>query len=131
MSSPERPWTRAKSMRTELPSRLVGRSPDLIIRLMVETLTASISAATGIGASIGGRLAHIASTASGDASQILDKVRFAPDRDEVLPESSDLLGQVAKVLLENPWVTRVRVEGHTDDQRRLLLPVRDNGPPPG
>ncbi len=51
-----------------------------------------------------------------DRIAILDQVHFGRDQDVILPESFDLLVQVAKVLADNPWVTKVRVEGHTDSK---------------
>jgi outer membrane protein OmpA-like peptidoglycan-associated protein len=51
-----------------------------------------------------------------DRIAILEQVHFANDRDVILPESFELLGQVARVLAENPWVSKVRVEGHTDSK---------------
>ena len=47
---------------------------------------------------------------------ILEQVHFATDRDVILQESFELLNQVARVLRENPQLTRVRVEGHTDSK---------------
>jgi outer membrane protein OmpA-like peptidoglycan-associated protein len=51
-----------------------------------------------------------------DRIALLEQVHFANDRDTILPESLELLAQVAKVLVENPWVLKVRVEGHTDSK---------------
>jgi len=51
-----------------------------------------------------------------DRILILEQVHFATGRDVILKSSFDLLNQVASVLLANPRVTKVRVEGHTDDQ---------------
>ncbi len=47
---------------------------------------------------------------------ILDKVYFAKAEDVILPQSFDLLKQVASVLRANPRIELLRVEGHTDDQ---------------
>jgi len=52
---------------------------------------------------------------SGDSIVILEKVYFATGRDRVLRRSKPVLAAVAKVLEENPSITKVRVEGHTDD----------------
>jgi outer membrane protein OmpA-like peptidoglycan-associated protein len=52
---------------------------------------------------------------SGDSIVILEKVFFATGKDKVLRRSQPVLRAVAKVLSDNPEVTRVRVEGHTDD----------------
>lgn len=46
--------------------------------------------------------------------QIEEKIHFATDSDEILPESFDVLDQVAAILTEWPDIRRVRVEGHTD-----------------
>jgi outer membrane protein OmpA-like peptidoglycan-associated protein len=46
---------------------------------------------------------------------IRDKVQFAFGSAEILAASHDLLRQVAQVMIENPQVTLVQVEGHTDD----------------
>ncbi len=51
-----------------------------------------------------------------DRIAILEQVRFANDRDTILADSFEVLAQVAKVLVENPWVMKVRVEGHTDSK---------------
>ncbi|WP_257461735.1 OmpA family protein [Archangium lipolyticum] len=47
---------------------------------------------------------------------ILEKVYFATNKDVVLPRSFPLLQQVASVLRANPQLTKVRIEGHTDNQ---------------
>jgi len=46
--------------------------------------------------------------------RIEEKIHFATDSDEILPQSFDVLGQVAAILAEWPNIKRVRVEGHTD-----------------
>jgi OmpA-OmpF porin, OOP family len=51
-----------------------------------------------------------------DKIEILQQPRFAFDRAAVLPESAELLRQVAQVLREHPEITKVRIEGHTDDR---------------
>ncbi|MCO4772184.1 MAG: OmpA family protein, partial [Deltaproteobacteria bacterium] len=51
----------------------------------------------------------------GDAIVILERVYFATGRDRVLRRSTPVLRAVAKVLEENEGISKVRVEGHTDD----------------
>ncbi len=43
-------------------------------------------------------------------------VFFATNKDVILPQSFPILELVAQTFKENPWVKRVRVEGHTDDK---------------
>lgn len=50
----------------------------------------------------------------GDQIVILDQVHFATDKDIILPESTPVLQEVAKVLIDNPEIREVRIEGHTD-----------------
>ena len=45
---------------------------------------------------------------------ILKKVFFAYDKDIIKPESYGILDEVAKVLVDNPWISKIRVDGHTD-----------------
>jgi len=45
---------------------------------------------------------------------ILEKVYFQTNKAVILKRSHQLLAQVASVLKKNPWVLKVRVEGHTD-----------------
>jgi uncharacterized repeat protein (TIGR01451 family) len=47
---------------------------------------------------------------------ILEKVYFATGKEVILARSFPLLKQVGQVLHANPQLTRVRVEGHTDNQ---------------
>jgi len=47
--------------------------------------------------------------------EILEKVQFETGSAEIKPESFGLLDEVAKVLIANPDITKVRVEGHTDN----------------
>ena len=47
---------------------------------------------------------------------ILDKVFFAFNKATILPESFQLLDDVAAVIAAHPEVGRVQVEGHTDDK---------------
>jgi outer membrane protein OmpA-like peptidoglycan-associated protein len=49
-----------------------------------------------------------------DAIVILQKVFFAVDKDIIKKQSFAILNEVAQVLRENPWITGVRVDGHTD-----------------
>lgn len=46
--------------------------------------------------------------------QIKEKVQFKLGSAELLPESFPLLDEVAQVLIDNPQIERVQVEGHTD-----------------
>ncbi|WP_224245435.1 Ig-like domain-containing protein [Hyalangium gracile] len=52
----------------------------------------------------------------GRSIMILEKVYFATNKDVVLARSFPLLQQVGQVLRANPQITKVRVEGHTDDR---------------
>jgi outer membrane protein OmpA-like peptidoglycan-associated protein len=47
---------------------------------------------------------------------ILDRVLFDLDLATIMKESDSILAAVAKVLQDNPQITRVRVEGYTDSQ---------------
>lgn len=47
---------------------------------------------------------------------IMRQVQFATDSAEILPESTPLLTAVADVLLRNPEITRVEIQGHTDNR---------------
>jgi outer membrane protein OmpA-like peptidoglycan-associated protein len=51
-----------------------------------------------------------------DEIKISKQVQFKFDSDEILPESDLLLGAIVGVLTEHPEITRVRIEGHTDDR---------------
>jgi outer membrane protein OmpA-like peptidoglycan-associated protein len=53
---------------------------------------------------------------SGSRIRILDRVQFATDRDTLHRVSIPILRNVAEVLSANPAVTRIRVEGHTDNR---------------
>jgi outer membrane protein OmpA-like peptidoglycan-associated protein len=46
---------------------------------------------------------------------ILDKVFFFYASDRIKYKSKGLLKDVATVLTDNPWIKKVRIEGHTDD----------------
>ena len=48
--------------------------------------------------------------------EILDKVFFETNKATIKPVSYAILNEVALVLVRNPNLRRVRVEGHTDDQ---------------
>jgi OOP family OmpA-OmpF porin len=47
---------------------------------------------------------------------ILDQVLFETGRDKIKPESDGLVAQVAGVLKEHPEITRVEIQGHTDNK---------------
>jgi outer membrane protein OmpA-like peptidoglycan-associated protein len=47
---------------------------------------------------------------------ILEQVRFRTASDVILPESAELLAQVAAVLREHPELTQIEVQGHTDNR---------------
>lgn len=47
-----------------------------------------------------------------NAIVIHEKVQFEWDKAVILPASHDLLGQVAKVIVANPHIKKLRVEGH-------------------
>ena len=51
----------------------------------------------------------------GDQIKILDQVKFATASAVILPESETILNAVLKVLTDHPEITKVRVEGHTDN----------------
>lgn len=46
--------------------------------------------------------------------QIMDKVQFETGSDKLLPVSFPLLDQVADVMVDNPQIELVEVQGHTD-----------------
>lgn len=48
--------------------------------------------------------------------EILDRVYFRVNSDRILSRSNRLLANVATVLNNHPEITRIRVEGHTDDR---------------
>jgi OmpA-OmpF porin, OOP family len=50
----------------------------------------------------------------GNKILILEQVHFATDQDVILPESFPILEEVARMLLDNPGIQRILVEGHTD-----------------
>lgn len=47
---------------------------------------------------------------------IYEQVKFANNKSTIDPSSHALLDVIARLLTENPDVTRVRIEGHTDDK---------------
>jgi OOP family OmpA-OmpF porin len=47
-----------------------------------------------------------------------EKIHFEFDRAEIRPDSDGLLREIAQVIIDNPQITRIRVEGHTDRQGR-------------
>lgn len=49
---------------------------------------------------------------------ILNRVEFATNRDVILDSSFPILEEVLGVLRVNPQLTRIRIEGHTDDRGR-------------
>ncbi len=51
-----------------------------------------------------------------DRIEIDEQVHFDLNLATIRPESHGLLDEVAGILLEHPEVTRVRIEGHTDDK---------------
>lgn len=48
--------------------------------------------------------------------EIKKQVHFATNRDVILPDSAQLLDEVAATILENPQLPEIRIEGHTDSQ---------------
>ncbi len=59
-------------------------------------------------------LAHIA--ADGKQIVILQQVKFAVDKADILPESQAILEAVQKILNDHPEIKTMRIEGHTDDK---------------
>jgi OOP family OmpA-OmpF porin len=57
----------------------------------------------------------------GDKIVILEKVQFETGSAEIKPESYGLLDEVAKVLTDNPDITKVQIEGHTDNRGGAAL----------
>ncbi len=51
-----------------------------------------------------------------DRLEILDKVYFATNRARIQRRSYQLLRNIAAVLTNHPEITRIRIEGHTDDR---------------
>src|SRR5437660_94267 len=55
----------------------------------------------------------------GNQIQVPGKIHFATDKatiDESKQETKDVLDSILKTLQENPQITRVRIEGNTDDK---------------
>ncbi len=50
--------------------------------------------------------------------RILEQINFAFDSDEILSSSFELMRQIAQVITNNPQITRIEIQGHTDDQGR-------------
>ncbi len=50
-----------------------------------------------------------------DQIQIKDKIQFATGSANIQEESFTLLDEVAQVLIQNPAIEHVRIEGHTDN----------------
>ena len=55
---------------------------------------------------------------SKDKIIITEPVYFATNKETILKQSFSILEEVARVLQENPRISLVRVEGHTDDRGR-------------
>ena len=51
-----------------------------------------------------------------DEIVILQQVQFKTASDAILPESDELLEQVASVLREHPEIQKIEVQGHTDNR---------------
>lgn len=45
-----------------------------------------------------------------------EKIHFETDRWEIRSDSDGLLQEIARVMNDNPRITRIRIEGHTDNQ---------------
>lgn len=48
--------------------------------------------------------------------EIKKQVHFSTNTDVILPDSSQLLDEVAAIILDNPSLSLLRIEGHTDDK---------------
>ena len=48
--------------------------------------------------------------------KILERVEFDTDKATIRPVSNDILDQVAKVMKDNPDITKIEVQGHTDNK---------------
>ncbi len=51
-----------------------------------------------------------------DRLSLKDSIHFDTDRDTIKPESNPILDSIATLLRDHPELTRVRVEGHTDNR---------------
>jgi outer membrane protein OmpA-like peptidoglycan-associated protein len=47
---------------------------------------------------------------------IAEQIQFRTDSAEIVPESEDIVVAVAEILSSTPKITRLRIEGHTDDR---------------
>jgi outer membrane protein OmpA-like peptidoglycan-associated protein len=52
----------------------------------------------------------------GGEIKILQQVKFKTASDVILPESDKILTEVSKILRDHPEITKIRIEGHTDNQ---------------
>ncbi len=52
----------------------------------------------------------------GEKIEIHEKVFFATGKSTIDPRSHSLLDEVAKLIVDNPQVGKIRIEGHTDDR---------------
>ncbi|MEO7113705.1 MAG: OmpA family protein [Polyangiaceae bacterium] len=50
-----------------------------------------------------------------DEIKIKQQVQFATDSATILPESLQLMTEIADAFVRNPWIKRVEVQGHTDN----------------
>ncbi len=48
--------------------------------------------------------------------QIRRKINFATDSAEILPSSEGLMAEIADVMIRNPNITRIEIQGHTDNR---------------
>lgn len=53
--------------------------------------------------------------------RILEQVKFATAKATILPESEGILNAVAKIMIDNPSIVKIRVEGHTDNKGSKVL----------
>ena len=63
--------------------------------------------------------------------QIADKVQFETGSDKLLPVSFPLLDQVAQVMVDNPQIELVEIQGHTDSTGSAALNLGAALPVPG
>jgi len=50
-----------------------------------------------------------------DEIKIKQQIQFATDSATILPESLQLMSEIADAFVRNPWIKRVEVQGHTDN----------------
>ena len=50
-----------------------------------------------------------------DEIKIKQQIQFATDSATILPESLQLMTEIADAFVRNPWIKRVEVQGHTDN----------------